>query len=166
MSRLLPIAAFLGVACLSVAALAEDAQPNVPALPRADATQPMQPQDGNSQPAASARFAFQQVKDGFLRLDNQSGAVAFCGPRAVGWACQSVPEDRTALEQEIARLSNEVSALKKELASIKSPGKDGEVKLKLPTREEIEHARAFVEEAWKRLVDMLITMQKDMMRKG
>ena len=62
--------------------------------------------------AARSRFSFNRVDDGFLRLDNQTGQVAFCSPPAVGWACQAVPEDRAALEKEIARLQDEVASLK------------------------------------------------------
>lgn len=145
MPRLLSIAAVLWLIC---------------------ATAPSFAQDTTTQPNVPPRYTFQPAQDGFLRLDTQSGAIAFCGPRAVGWACQAVPEDRAALEREISRLNDEVTSLKKELAAIKSPGKDDEVKLKLPTREEIEQARAFVEDAWRRLVDMLMTMQKDIMRKS
>ena len=60
----------------------------------------------------SSRFAFNRVDGGFLRLDNQTGQISFCGPRAIGWACQAVPEDRAALENEIARLQAEVASLK------------------------------------------------------
>ena len=33
-------------------------------------------------------------------------------------------------------------------------------------REDIERARGAIENAWRRLVDMLVNFQKDMMRKG
>jgi hypothetical protein len=153
--RLLPIAAIMLLA--GAPALAEDnAEPprlGIPEKPEA------------SQPAASARYTFQQVKDGYLRLETQTGAVSFCGPRAVGWACQAVPEERAALDKEITQLQGEISALKKQLAENKPTAKDDEFKLKLPTREEMDQARAFVEEAWRRVLDMVTSMQKDTMRK-
>lgn len=146
MLRRLVIVAALGAVVAGMPALARD---------------PITPSDG------PARYSFHPVQDGFLRLDNQTGAMSYCTPRAVGWACQAVPEDRAALEKEIGQLQDEVGALKKEIAELKAPAKDNnEVKLKLPTREEIDQARAVVEDAWRRLVDMLLTMQKDMMRKG
>src|SRR5579863_8301242 len=52
---------------------------------------------------------------GYLRLDTQTGEVALCSQRGVGWACQAAPEDRTVLENEIARLRTENAALKKEI---------------------------------------------------
>src|SRR5882672_7204448 len=73
-----------------------------------------EPAPDKSQPAP--RYAFNRVNDGFLRLDNVTGNVSYCGPTSVGWACQAVPEDRAALETEIARLQDEVASLKQAVA--------------------------------------------------
>jgi len=121
-------------------------------------------------PAGAARYSFNRVSDGFLRLDNVSGQVAHCTPNSFGWACQAVPEDRAALEKEIARLQDEVAGLKTEIAGLRPPAdlslpaekRDDAAKL----REDMERARVALENAWRRLVDMIVTFQKDMMRKG
>jgi hypothetical protein len=126
------------------------------------------------QAAPPARYAFNRVDDGFLRLDNVTGNVAYCGPTSAGWACQAVPEDRAALEKEIARLQDEVASLKRAVASLREPPRppadltppsdksDEAAKL----RADIERARVAVENAWRRLVDMLVGFHKDMLRKG
>ena len=131
---------------------------------------------GASDTAPSGRFAFNRVDGGFLRLDNQTGQIAFCGPREIGWACQAVPEDRAALENEIARLQAEVASLKAEVASLREtpprppadltpPAPDkSEDQAKL--RDDFAHARAAFENAWRRLVEIIVQLQKDMMRKG
>jgi cell division protein FtsB len=121
-------------------------------------------------PTGTARYSFNRVSDGFLRLDNVSGQVAHCTPNSVGWACQAVPEDRAALEKEIARLQDEVAGLKTEIAGLRPPAdlsspaekRDDAARL----REDMERARVALENAWRRLVDMIVTFQKDMMRKG
>ena len=128
------------------------------------------------QAAPPARYAFNRVDDGFLRLDNVTGNVAYCGPTSAGWACQAVPEDRAALEKEIARLQDEVVSLKQAVASLREPppprppadltppsDKSGEA---AKLRADIERARVAVENAWRRLVDMISNFQKDMLRKG
>ncbi len=127
-------------------------------------------------PAEPSRYTFNRVESGFLRFDNQTGQVAFCSPHDVGWACQAVPEDRAALEKEIARLQDEVARLKSEVASLREPprpsadltppAKGGESQIRMPTHEEVERARVAVENAWRRLVEMIVNFQKDMMRKG
>ena len=131
-----------------------------------------------------------------MRLDNESGQVAYCNPRAVGWACQAVAIDHAALEAEIAslqkqvaslkkldaeivQLQDEVASLKKEIAVLKGPppprppadltpprDKGGDVTIKLPTDEEFARARDFIEKTWRHLMEMIVTIQKDMMRKG
>ena len=50
-----------------------------------------------------SRFTFSRMNDGYVRLDNRTGQVAFCSKRTVGWTCQLAPEDRGVLENEIAR---------------------------------------------------------------
>ena len=135
-----------------------------------------QTQDGTP-PTAPSRYTFTRVDDGFLRLDNNSGQIAFCSPHSVGWACQAVPEDRAALEKEIARLQDEVASLKTQISALRAPplpprppadltppsDKSAEA---TKLREDIERARAAVENAWRRLVDMIVNFQKDMMHKG
>ena len=131
----------------------------------------------NSSPAnPPPRYSFQRVDDGFLRLDNSSGQIAFCSAHTVGWACQAVPEDRAALEKEIARLQDEVTKLKTEIAGLLAPLPPPRPPADLtpaPTsdeakqlRQDIDRARAAIENAWRRLVDMIMNFQKDMMRKG
>jgi hypothetical protein len=141
------------------------------------AVSPALAQDGAA-PSVPSRYAFNRVDDGFLRLDNQTGQIAFCSPHAVGWACQAVPEDRAALEKEIARLQDQVASLKSEVAALRAPPppprppaeltppstdkSEDTVKL----REDLERARMALENAWRRLVEMIVNFQKDMMRKG
>ena len=58
-----------------------------------------------------ARYSFNKVDDGYLRLDGRTGQVSLCTRRPAGWASQAVADDRTALEAEIARLQGENATL-------------------------------------------------------
>ena len=40
---------------------------------------------------AGGRYIFSKIADGFVRLDIQTGAVAQCSQREVGWACVAAP---------------------------------------------------------------------------
>jgi hypothetical protein len=134
-----------------------------------------------AQPSPPARYAFNRVNDGFLRLDNVTGNVAYCGQTTAGWACQAVPEDRAALEKEIARLQDEVASLKQEVAAFRDPvpprppaelskpdsappsmNNDKSAEL----RSDMKRAGAALKNAWDSLVDMISNFQKDMLRKG
>jgi hypothetical protein len=136
------------------------------------AASPAWAQDG-AQPPVPSRYSFNRVSDGFLRLDNVNGQVAFCSPHTVGWACEAVAEDRAALEKEIARLQDEVTGLRQEVASLRAPpprppadltppGKDNSAQL----REDLGRARVALSNAWRRFVDLVVSFQKDMLGNG
>jgi hypothetical protein len=126
----------------------------------------------------NGRYNFNRIEEGFLRLDRRTGQVSLCDRRAVGWACQAIPDDRTALESEIMRLQNENAALRSELVARNLPplgggdnaqkdpqiAKRDEPALRLPSDEDLERVKTFVEKVWRRLVEMTVNIQKDMLR--
>jgi len=141
------------------------------------APEPMAPPSAGLPPAESEdpRYSFNRVQDGYLRLDIRTGQVALCSRRQVGWACQLLPDDRIVLESEIGRLQLENGALKKELLSrgIKLPSG---VSAPLPAAKAAEAPRSsgsgvdrvmtLVEAMWRRLVEMIANLQRDMMKKS
>jgi hypothetical protein len=123
------------------------------------------------------RYTFSRADEGYLRLDGRTGQVSMCTRRVVGWACQAVPDERTALEAEIARLQGENVALKKELLARNLPlpgtvkpqqpaAKPDEPHLQLPSDADLNKMMTFIEKVWRRLVDMIVTLQKDMLNKS
>jgi hypothetical protein len=124
----------------------------------------------------NGRFTFNQVQDGLLRLDTRTGQVSLCSKHTVGWACQAVPDERTALEGEIARLQNENATLKKDMIARGMPLPGGvktnppsvkpEIELKLPSEADIDRLMTFMEKIWRRLIDMVQNLQKDIDKKG
>ena len=127
----------------------------------------------HAQPADAdeRRFQFNQVADGYLRLDLKTGEVSLCASRSSGWSCLAVPDDRTALDAEIARLQGENANLKKTLLDHGLPLPGGVValppvveggELKLPSDADINRAMAVVEKMWRRLVDMVQGLGRDL----
>jgi len=189
----LAIAALL--TCATLPALAQSGQEQQqqppaaqPALPKADDTPRVvkAPAAADNGATRASRFTFNRVDDGFLRLDNQTGQIAYCSPHAVGWACQAVPEDRTALEKEISRLKDEIAGLQAQVALLHEPppprppaaltpppppptadkDQDRANQDSAKLREDLERARLAFENAWRRLVEMIVNLQKDMKRKS
>ena len=132
----------------------------------------------------NGRYALAPVADGVLRLDTRTGAVSTCSNTGTGWACYAVPDERAALDAEIGRLLADNEKLKAELAArdptvtgkideplpktdpLKKPEPkvaDGERKIEipLPSDRDMDRMLAFVEQAWRRLVEMANRMQKD-----
>ena len=90
-------------------------RPALPARHRPHARKTAQPEGDDN------RYTFNRADDGYLRLDGRTGQVSLCTRRTVGWACQTVADERSALEAEIARLQNENVALKRELLAHNLP---------------------------------------------
>jgi hypothetical protein len=116
----------------------------------------------------NGRYNFSPVSDGMLRLDTRTGAVSLCAKKDAGWACNTVPDERLALENEIARLQRENGALKKDMlarglplpggvASLPSAERQRELNLKvpLPSDAELDRVMSAFEKMWRRLVDMV-----------
>jgi hypothetical protein len=130
-----------------------------------------------AQPAPTApegednRYMYNRVQDGYLRLDTRTGQVSLCSRRAVGWACHAVPDERTALEGEIARLQSENAVLKKELLSrgldlpagpkAEPQPRSNEYELRMPNAADVDRAVALLERTWRRLVGVITNLQKD-----
>jgi hypothetical protein len=125
---------------------------------------------------AEGRYTFSRMNEGYVRLDNRTGQVSICNKRTVGWTCQLAPEDRGVLENEIARLQEDNASLKKELlahglplpGSMKGepPVAHNERTFSLPSDPNIDRMKVIVEKAWRRLVDMITTLQKDVLKKS
>ena len=147
------VALAIAAVCLSTPVLADDATP-----------------DTNG-----GRYTLNKVTDGFVRLDTQTGEVALCSQRTVGWACQVAPEDRAAFEGDIARLRSENAALKQALLSRGLPLPSGvtpershnnDITIRLPDDADIDRAVAYVGRLWNRFVDAVNRAQKQMLNKS
>ena len=126
-------------------------------------------------PLGEARYSFHKVPDGFLRLDTRTGEVALCGSQPVGWACVTAPEDRTVLEEEIARLRQDNAALKQELLAHDLPLPPGtrpepsasngepQVVIRLPDSADIDRMVALAGKMWRQFLDAVVDVQNQMM---
>jgi hypothetical protein len=142
----------------------------------------------------AGRYKFSQVSDGsVLRLDTRTGSVSNCARHDLsGWACYTVPDERDALDAEIGRLQADNARLKDELAKRDSAdagtksdaaapksnlensnpeagkadaGKGGRLELQLPSDQDVDRMVAFLERAWRRLVEAANRMQRDVQGK-
>lgn len=115
----------------------------------------------------NGRYSFSTVPDGALRLDTRTGQVSLCARQATGWACNAVPDERNALENEIARLQRENGALKKDMLARNLPlpkdvtglppagQRELQLKVPMPSDAEIDRMMTAFEKMWRRIVDMV-----------
>jgi hypothetical protein len=144
MIRRVPSAFALAVwASLCVPAWAQDAQPE----------------------NEESRFSFYRAQDDFLRLDGRTGQVSLCTRRPVGWLCQAVPEERTAFEAEIRRVQAENAVLKREVLAHDLPLPAGLRPDPAPAADDREPGQILgvIENVWRRLVAMIVNVQRDLL---
>jgi hypothetical protein len=131
---------------------------------------------------AGGRYVFSKQADGFVRLDTQSGEVSLCSQKSVGWACQAAPDDRTVLEDEIARLRGENIALKKDLLSRGLPlppsassepsvaqsdqPQNGAPNLRLPSDADVDRMVGLAGRVWHRFLNALDRAEKQVLNKS
>jgi hypothetical protein len=130
---------------------------------------------GSPPESEDGRYSFHRTDDGYLRLDVRTGQVALCTRRSFGWACQAVPDERNALEAEIARLQGENAALKKELlarniplpGAVRSepPSPKQDSQIQLPSEADMKKVVDFIEKVWRRMVDIIVNFQRDVLKK-
>jgi hypothetical protein len=130
----------------------------------------------------NGRFALSPFADGVIRLDTRTGEVSTCSNTGTGWACYAVPDERAALDAEIGRLQADNDRLKAELAA-REPAVTGKIdeplpktdslkpepkaesqrkiEIPLPSDRDMDRLKSFLEQAWRRLVEVANRMQKD-----
>lgn len=132
----------------------------------------------------NGRYALSQVTDGVIRLDTRTGEVSTCSNSGNGWACYTVPDERAALDAEIGRLQADNEKLKAELAAReptvtgkvdealpksdslkkaepKAANGERKIEIPLPSDRDMDRVMSFLEQAWRRLVEMANRVQKD-----
>ena len=117
--------------------------------------------------SGNGRYSFNPVADGVLRLDTRTGQVSECSRSDAGWACKLVPDERSALEAEIARLQEENARVKNELLA-RGPPIPGapDPELKLPSDADVDKVISYLENVWRRLIEMGRTVLKDVEKKN
>jgi hypothetical protein len=153
------LAALIAALALTLPAIADDATPD----------------------SAGGRYMFNKTADGVVRLDTQSGEVALCSQKSVGWACEAAPEDRAVLENEIARLRNENAALKKDILarglplppgampepqSAQPPTAQNSITLPLPSDADLNRMADFANQVWHRFKEMVERAQQQILNKS
>jgi hypothetical protein len=139
---------------------------------------------GSMPDTENGRYSLAPLADGVIRLDTRTGSVSTCSNTGTGWACYAVPDERGALDAEIGRLQADNERLKTELAAreptvagkIEEPlpktdslkkaepkVAEGERKIEipLPSDRDMDRVMSFLEQAWRRLVEIANRMQKD-----
>lgn len=69
---------------------------------------------------ARGRFALSPVDGGVMRLDKETGAVAFCAKKGEQWSCDPVADKARDLEDKLTALEQENRTLKDHLKTLEA----------------------------------------------
>lgn len=113
----------------------------------------------------SGRYVLKDVDGGFIRLDTGTGKVSYCRSRDGQWRCDSVADDREALQAEIAALAEQNAALERRIAELELElshrGTDSGSKLELPSDEDLDRVMTFFEKIMRRFMDFARSLRED-----
>src|SRR5262249_7898854 len=108
---------------------------------------------------------------------------SLCNHRTTGWSCELAPDERRVASNEIARLHAENAALKKALfdrglplpGSVKpeaggakadaQPVGEGDPAGRPSARTDAEPIKTLMGRMWRRLVDMFVNLQRDVLKR-
>lgn len=119
------------------------------------------------------RYVLSPAGESFLRLDRQTGRIAQCVQRDEAWRCVLVPDVQIVLEEEIARLSEEVASLRAENRRLaekagepaapegRTPAAPERHSLTPEEEKDIDRAMDFTEKAMRRFFGMMKTFRQE-----
>ncbi|WP_246659154.1 hypothetical protein [Rhizobium sp. FY34] len=94
------------------------------------------------------RYRMERTEQGFIRLDQQTGAVSYCREAADGLSCRLAADERAAFEQELDILAKRVDALEKRLDAASTPQR-------LPSDAEVEKTLSIMERFMRRFMAII-----------
>ena len=110
--------------------------------------------------AAPGRFTLTPAANGsFVRLDTQTGEVSECSGAAAALVCKSTPDERSALQAQIDKLTKENAELRATAAT--QPAADSGAEVKIPSDKDVDKAFNFMERMIKRFRGLIDEMRKE-----
>lgn len=123
----------------------------------------------DDRPAGSpGRFMMQPADGGVLRLDTATGNISFCRKSQDAWRCETLADERRALDDENKRLKSEIGDLKSAVERLEAllgvadaPKTKGAGVGSLPTEQDIDRASDYVRGMLKKLKEKIREFEDD-----
>jgi len=115
-------------------------------------------------PAAAqdeGRYRLEKTPDGYVRMDTQTGEMSLCEMRGGQLVCKLAADERSALQDEIDRLSTRLGGLEERLAKVEeSPILKPENLL--PSEEEFQRSLGMMEQFFRKFMGIVKDMDKEL----
>lgn len=106
------------------------------------------------------RYSLEKTADGYVRLDNRTGEMSICTERAGQLVCRMAADERTALENEIDRVSARLQDIEKRLAALEG-GTTPAPSAQLPSEEDFEKTLTFMERFFRRFMGVIRDLEQE-----
>lgn len=109
------------------------------------------------------RYTIEKTDKGYVRMDTQTGEVSVCEESGTQLVCRVAPDERKALQDEIARLDDKVASIEERLGTLEkstivNPGAI------LPSDEELNRSFDTMEKLMRRFMTIMKDSGKDATR--
>lgn len=109
------------------------------------------------------RYTIEKTDKGYVRMDTQTGEVSVCEESGTQLVCRVAPDERKALQGEIARLDDKVASIEERLGTLEkstivNPGAI------LPSDEELNRSFDTMEKLMRRFMTIMKDSGKDATR--
>jgi len=115
-------------------------------------------------PAAAGdegRFRLEKTPDGYVRMDTKTGEMSLCEMRGGQLVCKLAADERSALQDEIDRLSTRLSGIEERLAKIEENPIVKPENL-LPSEEEFQRSLGMMEQFFRKFMGIVKDMDKEL----
>ncbi len=115
-------------------------------------------------PAAAedeGRFRLEKTPDGYVRMDTQTGEMSLCEMRGGQLVCKLAADERSALQDELDRLSTRLAAIEERLAKIEANPIVKPENL-LPSDEEFQRSLGLMEQFFRKFMGIVKDMDKEL----
>lgn len=104
------------------------------------------------------RYRLEKTDDGYVRMDTQTGAMSICEEKGGQLVCRAAADERTAYEDDIERLHDNINALEKRVAALENRAIP---EMMLPSEEEFQKSLGYMEQFFRRFMGIVKEMDKD-----
>lgn len=106
------------------------------------------------------RYTLEKTENGYVRMDNRSGAMSICEERAGQLVCRLAADERIAHGEEVERLQAELEALEKRVAALENRPQAA-LENELPDEQTFDQALGLMEQFFRRFMGIIKDLERD-----
>ncbi len=111
--------------------------------------------------AAQDRFTMEKTPEGYVRLDSKTGQMSVCKESGAQLVCQLAADARTAYEDEVARLQEQLNTLEKRVAALESAGGGRGLNLPMPSEKQLDQTMSYMQRFFQGFADIVKDLDRE-----